>query len=354
MRLQTAIGYKFFKDLGDEVEIIRLVKARKYKDGALPAEVTIEDVDGNQKKIRCEELEKEWTPLEPDGFATFNIVTMRSKPENTRDVIVTASKYLNVKLGDTVPFVICRQSILDFFNNLVVSTVDEQDAIFGISVNQNTCPSNFSFPQLTACDSVDYTDTVHFYREDTVEDILKMVNVSKFDDVLQDIYDKACQADLDRGWGDPSIFLKTLYRGWCSKLSVLLNTNNFQADINEMLGIADIDFDITEYIEKKVLPTNEEVEYDTVSDNLKLWLSNVYQTNIKDITVLKYDHDINLAEFNNARYFFIRNTDKQLYMLVYTIEGEYKEADMEAEMNKVDFSDKFRLKFYDKYSTVVN
>lgn len=354
MKIQTAIGYKFFKDLGEEVEIVRLVKARKYKKGGVPAEVTIEDINGKRSKIRTEVLEKEWTPLEPDGIATISLVTMKdSSGDPVSDVIVSVIKYLNVMVGDKIPFAVCRQNIVDFFNNLVVRTEDESDLLYGISVNQNDCPTNFDFRLLSACNSVEDFDMVNFYREDTVDDILKLVDTTKYDIALQKSYDAFCDNEIKYNGGDVSLMFKKKYKGWCTSVELLLKENNFQYDINEMLGIADIDFDISKYFVKKVLPTNEEVEYTSVTDDLKVWLSHVYKVNMRDVTVLEYNHDINLAEFNNARYFFIRNTDKQLYMVVYTIAGEYKEADMEAEMNKPDFSTEFRLAYYDKYSNPV-
>jgi hypothetical protein len=92
------------------------------------------------------------------------------------------------------------------------------------------------------------------------------------------------------------------------------------------------------------------MEYDTVTPDLKVWLAGTFKTSINDITVLKYDHDIDLADFNNASYFFLRDINKQLWFCVYTVEGEYLKSDLEAQYNKMDVSDKYRLDFYNKYN----
>ena len=107
-------------------------------------------------------------------------------------------------------------------------------------------------------------------------------------------------------------------------------------------------FDLNDYIVQKKLPNDE--LYDSVSDELKVWLSGTFRVAINDITVLKYDHDINLADYKNANYFFLRDITKTLWFCVYTVQGQYLESDLEEQYNKLDVSDKYRLKFFDKYS----
>ena len=89
-----------------------------------------------------------------------------------------------------------------------------------------------------------------------------------------------------------------------------------------------------------------------MADDLTEWVRSIFKINIKDNTVLEYDLDINLAEFNNARYFIFRDKTKKLFLVVYTIDGEYKEAELEQENEKKSFSDEYRIKFYNKYNSI--
>jgi hypothetical protein len=149
--------------------------------------------------------------------------------------------------------------------------------------------------------------------------------------------------------GDPKALVSSEHGGWCKNIKILLNENNFQADINEMLGITDITFDLSKYIFEKPLPDESKGGYYTIGDDLKLWLSGTFRVAIDDITILEYAHDINLADLNNARYFILRDSSKKLYICVYTIKGEYLESDLQDAYEKKSFVDEWRIDFVDKY-----
>lgn len=343
-RLQSMIGYKFFREVGDEVELIRLVHVKKYKEGN-PAEVTVRDEGtGLTRKIRVDAL-KEYQPLVADGLVTFNIVNVKSEDGNLhKDVIITGSKILNIQIGDTLPYVVCRQSITDVFYNLVCKTDD--DMITGLSINQDDCPANFDFRIMLACDGIGYSENINFYRTDTIDDILGMVKVHKFDAILEDLYNRHVEAS-----GNPLALMKKQDKGWCKDLVTLLTENSFQNDLNEMLGITSVDFNIAEFITKKPLPGKEDETYDSITDDFKFWLSNdIFKINIDDVTIIEYGHDINLGDFNDSRYLLLRDNTNTLYLLVYTSEGEFHEVDLQAESEVQDFSTKFRLSFYNKYN----
>ena len=342
------VGYKLFKELEDSIEIIRIIKVRKYKDGGIPAEITIRDEGtGEIRKIRTDCL-KDYTPLEPDGYLTFNIVNiMDNQRRVSKDVIVTASKILNIKVGDLFPFAICRQSITDIFYNLLCK--DESEMITGLAINQNSCPANFDFRIMLACDNIEYSEHVNIYRSDLIEDILSMIKVNKFDEVLKDLFSMHAKAAKD-----PSINFKQHDKGWCKNLKTLIKENNFQNDINEMLGITDVDFEIDKYTCEKPLfiDGEEKGTFTSCIDDLRLWLSSIYKLNISECTFLEYGHDINLADFNDARYLLLRDKTSKLYLVVYTCEGEYLESDLNSEACKKDFSSEFRLNFYNKYNHI--
>jgi hypothetical protein len=140
--------------------------------------------------------------------------------------------------------------------------------------------------------------------------------------------------------------------GWCRNLDILLKSNSFRSDINQMLGITDIGFILKPYIIEKELPGKDGEKYDSLTDDVRMWLSSIYKLNITDTTVLKYDHDIDLVEFKESKYFLLRDTTNVLYLVVYNENGEKFEADLDALANQYDFSTKFKLDFYSKYNNI--
>lgn len=343
MKLQAMIGCKLFKVQEDNsVNIIRIMNVKKYKDGGIPSEIHIRDEETKEiKKVRVDSL-SDYTPLEADGLITFSVVNINTPSgKKYKDVVITTSKILDIKIGRVLPFAVCRQNIVDVFYNLLVKT--EEDMIVGLAINQNNCPANYDYGLMLACDSIDYSECINFYRNDTLEDIYEFIKLLKFDTVLFDLYSTHVQHE-----SDPSIMMRKEHKGWCKDLKTLLKENSFQSDINEMLGIADVTFDMKNYIIKTKLPNDIDIE--SVTDDLKAWFSSIYKININDLSIIKYDHDINLAEFNNVKYFMIRDNCKDLYLLVYTENGEYHEKDLEVAADKKDFSTEFKLKFYNKYN----
>ena len=350
MRLLNMVGYKLFKTREDgTVHIIRIIGMRKpfkiTSKTADPEEMTIYDYELEcKRKVRVSDF-KEYTPLKPDGIFTASIVTVNNGKEVCRDVVFTGSKFLNVEMGlSTVPYCICRQSITDIFYNLMTQTEDNR--MVGLAVNQDTCPANFDYRQLFMASGISYTDFINFYRTDTLDDILKMVKVNKFNEVLEELYNKHIRASKAYDYS-----MKNEHDGWCRNVKTLLKQNNFQNDLNQMLGITDLGFNIDPYLIDKPVPGKEDLTYKAAREDFKCWLSSIYKININEANFLEYDHDINLGDFNNAKYFLFRDTtNNKLYLCVYTEAGEYFEDDLIAKSKEMDFSTKFKIDFYNKYN----
>lgn len=344
-------GIKYFKEVDDHIEMIRIYYAGNTNGQDLTHVYIIDEATKEKSKISVEEL-KDWTPLEPDGYITFNIVDVKTTGGNTqKDVIATVQRIDQIKYAHNIrPFAICRQSITDIFANLICTT--EENDIVGLAVNENDCPANFDYMMLLACDGIEKSDHFNIYRSDTLErDILPMLKSTDYDLALDKLFLAAIQNEPNA----PLLEMQAkVWNGWNRTLSGLLKENNFQSDIDEMFGITKVQFEVSKYLEKKKLPTNEDIEYDAPVEDLRLWLSSVFKVNIKEATVLEYNHDINLGDFQNSTYFFLRDINDQLYFVVYNSEGEYLEADLEAKRQEHDFSTNFRIEFYNKYNRNIN
>jgi hypothetical protein len=143
-------------------------------------------------------------------------------------------------------------------------------------------------------------------------------------------------------------------KGWCKDINTLLKENNFQYDIDQMLGIIAVDFKISDYITTAPLPGKEDEEYETVTNDFKHWLKGIRNVNINNISILKYGYDIDLVDFKNSNYFLLRDNTKTLYLLVYTVDEDELEIDLINKANEPDLSTKFRIEFYNKYNRYNN
>lgn len=353
MRIYNMLGQKLFKENEDgSIHMLRIVGMRKpYKITETtkdPSEIVVFDYDSNEKKkVRVADLSK-YHPLEPDGILVVSSVWVRNeKGTITKDVIVTATKYLNLKLKiSEIPFAVCRQSITDIWYNLFIN--DESQMMVGLAVNQNNCPTNFDYRLMFACDNVEYSDFINFYRTDSLEDLYPMMDINKFNTVLNDLYKRHVKASKR-----PELAFRSEDKGWCKDLKTLLTQNNFQYDINEMLDITKVNFDISEFLEEKeVVP--KKLKYNIARDDFRYWLSMQYKENISEAVFVEYDHDINLAEYQNNKYLLMKDKNEKLYLVVYTVAGQYFEADLVEKSKEMDFSTKFRIDFYNKYNNCNN
>lgn len=353
MRLYNMLGQKLFKENEDgSNHILRIVGMRKpfkitetTKD---PSEIKVYDYStGETKKINVSEL-KGYHPLEPDGILTVSTVWIKNeKGAITKDVIVSATKFLMLKLRDgQLPFAVCRQSITDIWYNLLAH--DENDMMVGVAVNHNNCPANFDYKVMFACDNVEYSDFINFYRNDKLEDLYPMMDLNKFNTVLGDLYSRHVKASKN-----PSLAFKKEDKGWCKDLKTLLTQNNFQYDINEMLDIMQVDFNISDYLVEKELVAGK-LSCNIANDELRYWLSMQFKENMSEIAFVEYDHDINLGEYQNNKYIFLRDNTDKLYFAVYTTAGQYFEADLIEKSKEMDFSTKFKIDFYNKYNNCNN
>lgn len=353
MQLYNMVGYKLYKeDENGNSHMLRITRMKKpfkidtnTKD---PAEINVYDYETESiKKVRVDSL-KDYSPIKPDGIFTISIVHIRdAKGQVYRDVIATAAKYLLVELGiDNTPYVVCRQNINDIFYSLM-SSDPETDNLVGLSVSKDTCPSNFDFKLMLAADSVECSDIVNFYRTDNIDDILKLFNIKKYNDVLLDSF----QTYIKR-IKKPEYNFKKECGGWCRDLETLLKINNFESDINQMLDITKVEFNISNFVEEKDMPGKPGYKYTIANDDFKTWLSITFKHNISEAGILVYDHDINLGDFKNNNHLLIKDITGTLYLIVFTSYGEFLEEDLKTKAAELDFSTKFKIDFYNKYNKI--
>ena len=332
-KLPAMIGQKLFVENEDKsISMIRIKEVSKDESMIM----VVDCANGDISTLNKEELHK-YTPLIPDGVCMFYIVKMlESETEINYDVMVTAYRMLNFQMKDTVPYCICRQLATDILGK---QYAPDKKPFAGISINQDSCPKGVDFTEFLTCNEVIYVKMVNFYRNDTIEEILKYVDNEPYNDILKSIFNIHIASEKD-----PKLSFVSYHKGFCKTLEKLLQDNNFQADLDSMLSVAGVNFNLMDYTVEKKLPDSEET-YDSINDELRDWLSNLFKVHIGNTTVIKYDHDIDLKDFNKSRYFFLRDKSKDVYMVVFTLDDEQHIEDFK----ELDQS-KFELALYDKYN----
>jgi len=351
-KMNKFLGTRLFKRLEDDsFDIIRIIRILEFNDKVL---IKNEDT-GKTKKVTIDSL-KGYTPLNAFGVVSFSNVKIYDPAggPDMSDVIVCLYNMLDIKMDQNIPpYAVCRQNITDVFYNLIADREDH--GVVGLSISRDNCPTNFDYRIMASCDEITDYDMVNMYIDDTVEDILECIDIEKYDKILYDNYSIHMKAKYPM-WNKKIDEMKVSAKGdgnlsdsgWCRNLYTLLNDNNFSTDMDTLRNITALGFDLSEdIISEKV---DEEYTKTYLTTDCMKYLSYVFKVNMKSTLVIKYGLDIDLADFNNSNYVLVRDINNDLYIVVYTTEGEYLEKELEDQANKMDFSTKYRLAFYNKYN----
>ena len=332
--IKRFLGYKFFREDPDDsskIQIVRIIKTYiNNKD------VKIQYEDGHTEKCDIHFLTN-FTAIKPKGFVTFSVVDIKTaKHKYQQDVIVCSYLLNDLKLTGKLqlPYAVCRQDITDVFYNLI----DPDKGYVGVSVTKDDKPTNISFEEIMYCDHMVKGECINAYTTDTVDDILNCVTMSEYDDVLNILYEEHAKASED-----PTVAMKSIDNGWCRKLSDLLKINNFDIDFEHMFNINMVDFKVADYLYKK------DDQVDALNQDAIDWLNYTFKINAVDSSVIEFNEDINLSKFNNTNYIVLRDIDNKLYLVVYLVNGEYLESDLEKKFNTPDVTTKLRLKYFNKF-----
>lgn len=280
----VCIGQKFYKyNDSDNPDIFKITKVRKKEViGILN--------DKDIIKIKPEELKK-YTLIKPDGFITFSVVELGDKNE---DVIITLHRNTEPN-GISKPYAVCRQGIADVFANQVIK--DDSVFMIGTSVNSDNCPTNVNFDMLLACDKNKYYKIIACYMEDTLEDVLNLIDLTKFDETLKRLYNKS-----------PSLIklmdINLPVHGFCKSLNELLEFNDFEYDYLKAFNIHKVPFSIE--IDDTTMTNKEQINY----------IQNITNCYIFNTYVMPYSKMINL-NLIKRNYVLISDTNKHVYVVAY-------------------------------------
>lgn len=280
---KTLVGQKLYKTLENgSIYIIRVLRRQN--------ETTYGCIDEKGKKLKITEEEmKQYTKLKPDGYVTFSIVNLDN---NIKDVIVAVHRQKDVEQNIQIPYAVCRQSIMDVFSNQVRNSYI---TYIGVSVNIENIPEGVDYRMVLACNSVEYATMISVYLDDTLDEILSLLNKQeKFDMILNHLANNIKQE---------RVF------GYCKSLKQLLIENNFMYDFLRSFNIHQVDF--TTIINNGYTLNPEQRVY--LEDLLKIEMFETY--------VVKYTKEIDLNKIKR-NHVLISDKNNDIYIIAYD-KGEY-------------------------------
>lgn len=257
------IGTKYFRYEADQDEP-EIIRVRSFNEAT--KEVKYFDKEGNKQKMTLEDLKSKFKMLKPDGMLNVSIV----KVGIGSDVITSLVSYDD--RSAELPFAVCRQCIYDIFTNM---TSRMNNTILGLSINRDSCPSNVKFEQIFMCEGLKEAATIMVYLDDQLTDILKFLNVKKYDAVLR------TTAEQIR-----ANYMTAPNSGLCETYKDLLEINHFMYDFRKCFGIVELPYPI----EGK----DEYGDLDHLTFNNVVFLEDMIKQNIMASYVVKYTREIDL------------------------------------------------------------
>lgn len=167
----------------------------------------IYDENKKETSLTAEEIKK-YTKLRPNGFISITCVGLE---QGLRDVIVSYYKREDVDKDGKIPYIICRQNIIDVFNI-------GSRSVIGSAVSQANCPKSIDFKTLILAKSIESIENISYYVGDSLDDVLYPVNTLNADDLL-----KENKAKADKEEDTPP--------GFCTSVKELLETNQFMFEV---------------------------------------------------------------------------------------------------------------------------
>lgn len=286
------------------------------------------------------EFRKEYdTTLQSDGSIFISDVIAISRPTDGAEIHDVMIMYLNNtesgELSLNRPSVLARQALNDPY---AVSVGIENKA--GFCVNSDILPDGYELKDLMYLEKLIDPFMFQVYKMDNINSILYILNYNyeyNSNKVFKKLYDDILDHKIIAGVYTDKLTAPKVIDGYCINLDTFFVNENIMYEINNVMGIAQVDFEI----EPGSISLTEEQKNQVYSlyNGLKMY----------NTLVCPFDYDI---DFSKAKmpYILLRDSKDVLYVVAYTIsEDEIIKPDPKViKDNSKEFNDKI-LKITNAY-----
>lgn len=313
MDITKIIGCRFFKIIEKESDNLQKLTVLKVIGLQNSTTLKVKNLNSNTNfKINKEELENEYTLLEPDAYILFSIVVLQ---DNINDIVVSMYKTRDMINGNNIPQCVCRQNITNVHASMI-RTVDRSHmdpTEVGMCMSIETIPDGIDYNIMTACNSLEHMVLVAAYLDDSLDTILGCIHrIAKYDSVLEILFQNHINYLDNELYRKNDIKNMPIHSGYCRSLKSLLDYNKFMYDFRRAFGIAEIDINLS---------SNITSDY-KLNDFAKQVIQDAYNKFILNEIVIKYDKDIDLDSIKEDKIIICDNND-EIYLITYTSGKEY-------------------------------
>lgn len=316
---KVALGGRYFNAIQNEDGSITVTSLLKVIGRQSKEVFRVKDlINKTIFKIDRTFLLDDYSLLEPDAYVLFNIVDLQ---DDIQDVIVTMFKYTDMKENNTIPYCVCRQNITNLYSAMIrtqdVNSYTAKDV--GMCMSIDSIPDGIDYNIMTACNDISDRSIVAAYLDDSLDDILSCVKQSKYDKVLNQLFqDHVKNIKEEVNFSDP------VHMGYCKTLGVLLDNNDFMYDYRRAFGIVEVDMFLSEGLK----------EDGTLTPLASQIMSKTFNKIIHGETIIKFDKDIDLESITR-QYTLLCDKADIVYIMTYSHQEDlpvYSEESVEHEI----------------------
>ena len=297
--------YQIFEE--DELKVRRVVRS-KGDDTYILKE------NGNNQNIivSTQDLADKYVKLTPDAFLNIMITKEPAyEGSEVNDVYFCVNRVTDITMGIQEPALILRQNIYSKFKNITAS-------LFG-NVYIGECAtlvnsSKEELIELMTFEEIIKQHSVAVYLDDSEEDILACIP-NKF---KKDINATLCNIKST---------MPEMCKGTTESIEQLWKENDFIGNLKSIFNITQIDFPIV--LGKESYNTEGDI---VLNEKQKQRLQDMLRRYISDIKVIKYDKDIDVSKIVNVQHVVVSDSENQIYLIAYTVDGYYTENSDDAQV----------------------
>lgn len=297
--------YQIFEE--DELKVRRVVRS-KGDDTYILKE------NGNNQNIivSTKDLADKYVKLTPDAFLNIMITKEPAyEGSEVNDVYFCVNRVTDITMGIQEPALILRQNIYSKFKNITAS-------LFG-NVYIGECAtlvnsSKEELIELMTFEEIIKQHSVAVYLDDSEEDILACIP-NKF---KKDINATLCNIKST---------MPEMCKGTTESIEQLWKENDFIGNLKSIFNITQIDFPIV--LGKESYNTEGDI---VLNEKQKQRLQDMLRRYISDIKVIKYDKDIDVSKIVNVQHVVVSDSENQIYLIAYTVDGYYTENSDDAQV----------------------
>ena len=302
------IGTKYQIFEGDELKVRRVIKSKGDNTYVLKENGVEQNFIASDK-----ELADKYIRLTPEAF--LNIMITKEpmfEGAEVNDVYFCVNRATDLSMGIQEPSLILRQNIYSKFKNITASLFD---TVYIGECATIVNSSKEELAELMTFESIVKQHSVALYLDDSEEDILACIP-NKF---KKDINATLCSIKSS---------MPEMCKGATENLKQLWEENDFIGNYRSIFNITQIDFPIVlgkeSYNAEGDIILNEK-QKQRLEDMLRRYIS-------KNIKVIKYDKDIDISKIVNVQHVVVCDSENQIYLIAYTIEGYYTNNEDDAQV----------------------